>query len=313
MPRPRLHCDRSIALAEKLGNLTALAFAYNSRAIIAFSQGHSSDAITFFKKALAVYEQTGNIHGQAMSCNGMGNMYQNMGHWNEATAYLSRARDTFQQIGDVLHLAFANNNLGEIARNQGRTADAIEAYSEALRSLQQLGASLYVIGVLHMNLGASLIQQRELAGAEQHLQAARSYFEQANSKDFLPELHRHFAEADLVAGKNEAAVEHGRRALRLARELSMRGEEGSSLRTLGEIAIGRGALNEAEQLLTAGLPILEDVQYEYEAARTRFWLSAVLDAQGKPELAEGMRHQAIAVFDRLSAPVEERIGDWGQA
>lgn len=298
----QLDCDRGVELALALDEPTALAFAYNSRAIISFSQGRSADAITYFERALGVYEQTGNIHGQAMSCNGMGNTYKNMGNWNEANSYTLRARDTFSRTGDVLHLAFANNNLGEIARNQGRTADAIAAYGEALRSLQQLGASPYVIGVLHMNLGAALIQQPDLRAATGYLHAANAYFEQANSKDFLPELYRHFAVAALVDGDYDEAGKQANQALRLARELSMRGEEGSSLRTLGEISIGRGDVSAAELLLSEGLAILEDVQYEYEAARTRFWLSAVLDTQGKHELAADMRRQAIAVFDRISAP-----------
>lgn len=236
-----------------------------------------------------------------MSYNGIGNAYQNMGQWSEAAQYLRRARVIFAQTGDELHHVFANNNLGEIARSQGRLDDALTFYQEALHSLEQLGGSQYAIGVLHMNLGATFVRHHAIDTARQHLQTARDYFAAVNARDFLPELYRYFAEAALIAQDVAEAADQGQQALDLARELAMRGEEGNSLRVLGEIAQASDQLDLAAQRLTESLAVLEEVGHEYEAARSRLALAEVYIAQQKPEQALVMLAQCVPVFERLDA------------
>ena len=54
--------------------------------------------------------------------------------------------------------------------------------------------------------------------------------EQVQVRDWLPEMYRHFAEATLLSGDLDGAEAPAQKALKLARELSMRNEEGNSLR-----------------------------------------------------------------------------------
>src|SRR3954465_2705828 len=167
--------------------------------------------------------------------NQIANVYFDLSRWVEADRHYRLARDIFNRIGDAYNLVFLNNNLGGIALNQGRLDEALQFYNAALQSLAQIGGSPYVIGTLHMNLGATFVHQGKIGEAKEHLRQSREYFEQAKVRDFLPEMYRHLAEAALSAGELAEAVTEGEQAVSLARELNMRGEEGSALRVLGEV------------------------------------------------------------------------------
>jgi predicted ATPase/class 3 adenylate cyclase len=297
-------CENGIRIAENLGEATSLAFSHNSRAIVSYSRGDMLEAVAHFQQAAELYQKAGNIHGQALSYNGMGNAYQNLGKWPEAYIYLRRSAEIFNQTGDELHKGFANNNLGEIARNQGRLDEALDYYQQALHTMERLGSSAYVFGVLHMNLGATYVRRKEIGMARQHLETSRLYYEQAGSRDFLPELYRHRSEAALIAGEFELAKADGDSSLRHARELSMRSEEGMALRVLGEVALAKYEFSEAERCLSDSISILNEVKHEYEAARSQLSLAQVYLSQGRQNQGGEQLDQCVLVFERLGAFLE---------
>src|SRR5262249_4181087 len=226
--------------------------------VVSYRRGNSTSAIEDCQKAITLYAQAGNIHGQAKLHNQIANAYFNMGKWSSADIYYRKARNIFNQVGDVHWTAITNNNLGGIAMNQGRLDEALVFYDEALRSFEQMGASQYMIGILHMNLGATFVRRNELETAQLHLHASQAYFDQIKSRDFLAELHRYLAEAALLANNLAGAEAQGQQAFDLARELTMRGEEGNSLRVLGQVASTKGQHGQAERYLSQSLAILEE-------------------------------------------------------
>lgn len=296
--------QRSLRIAARLGEKTVQGRASNLLGHITLLRGNSSGAIEFFHQALDLYEQAENIHGQALAHNHIANAYFYRGQWPEADHHYRRAREIFSQIGDVYNRVIADNNLGGIARNQGRLDEALGFYRAGLRSLEQIGGSLWVLGVFHMNLGATFIRCGQIDTALQHLHTSQDSFSQAQARDFLPEMHRLFAEAALLAGDLSTASAQGRQALSLARELSMRAEEGNSLRVLGEIASARGEAGEAERRLGESLAVLEAVGDEYELARSQLSLACVFLMQGKREQGLEMLERCTAIFRQLDATLD---------
>ena len=297
-------CQQSLSIAETLHELASLAFAYNLRGIIQLTRGNSTPAMGDFQRSLELYDQVGDIHGQARAYNVIANVYFNRGQWPEADHYYRQARDIFNQTGDVYNQAFVDNNLGGISLNQGRLVEALQFYQEALNDLRKIGGSLYVLGVLHMNLGAAFIKQEEVDAAVHHLRISQEHFAAAHARDFLPELYRHFAEAVLLGQNLQEAEAQGQQALSLARELTIRAEEGNSLRVLGEIAGAQDNIGQAERYIGESLAILEEVGDEYEAARSRLALAKVYHSQGKSEQTLTVLDQCIAVFERLQAALD---------
>ncbi|MFQ5576107.1 MAG: tetratricopeptide repeat protein [Anaerolineae bacterium] len=214
------------------------------------------------------------------------------------------AREVFSQIGDVYRCAGANNNLGEIAYRQGRLDEALTYYEDGLQALQQIDGSLYLLGLFHNNIGATFIRRGNIDSAREHLQMAQKYFEQAQARDFLPEMHRLFAEVALQAGDLPEAEIRSQEALNLARELSMRGEEGSSLRELGLIAMAQNELDRAEQHLNQSIRLLEDVGDEYEWARSQLSLARLYISRTNKEAGLSALEKSTEVFQRLDARID---------
>jgi class 3 adenylate cyclase/predicted ATPase len=297
-------CQKSLQIAQQLGELTVLARAYNLLGHITLLRGASANAIEHFQQALDLYQRAGHIQRAAMVHNQIANAHFNLGQWQEAEPNYRRAREIFDQIGDVYNRVFADNNLGGIALNQGQLDQALDFYREALQALEQIGGSPYVMGALHMNLGHTFVRRGEIEAARRHLRASQDYYEQAQARDFLSEMRRYYAEAALLTGDLPEARAQGEQALALARELEMRGEEGCALHVLGQIAIAQEKTDEAERLLQESLSIEEEVGDEYEAARIRLSLARLYAAQGKRKDKLATLDHCIQVFERLGAALD---------
>jgi class 3 adenylate cyclase/predicted ATPase len=293
----------ALDIGQRLDEVAVLARAYNGLGVIALRH-NSVKAIEYFQQAFALYARIGDIQGQATSHNLMANAYFNVGQWDQADHHYRRAREIFDQIGDVYNRIFVDNNLGGIALNQGRLDEALSFYQQSLQALKQIGGSPYVLGVLYMNMGATLIDCDELEEARESLRTSQDYYRQAKARDFLPELHRHFAEVALWDEDLAEAEVQVQKALDLARELTLRGEEGIALRVQGEIALLRGRLDEAAQYLSESLEILQEVADEYETARAQMVLVRVHEHRGDREQALIRLDQCTRVFRKLGARLD---------
>ena len=121
------------------------------------------------------------------------------------------------------------------------------------------------------------------------------------SRDFLPELHRLQAEVELQAGDVAAARREAQTSLDLARELALPGEEGSTLRVLGELSRIDGDLPRAETLLRASHARQREVGDAYEEGRSLLALARVHAAHGRTGDALASLDAALPTFERLSA------------
>jgi len=299
-----LLCKQAQEIMQNTNQLAVLARSYNLQGMISRIQGNNTNAIGCFQKGLQLYEEANDVSGQAISHNGIANAYFYTGQLVEAKRHYSHARVTFDKIGDVYNTLFADNNLGGIALKQGKLNDALESYRNALISLEQIGGSLWVLGALHMNLGHTYVLLQDLASARKHLEISRSYYEQAQSRDFLPELNRLFAKASLHNDDLREARNRATESLDLARELSMRGEEGCSLRVLGEIEMRSGQFELAKKQLTQSLSLLYESGDEYEWAWAQMIFARLHIAEKNFIDAAKRLKLATAVFKKLEARLD---------
>jgi tetratricopeptide (TPR) repeat protein len=291
-------------IAEKLGELSVLASANLLLGLVRWQLSDTAEAVQRYHRALDLYQRAGDLAGQAKAQNNLANAYFKTGQWKDADEQYRRARQTFDQIGAAYNRALAENNLGGIALNQGRVEDAVSFYQQALNTVEKIGASAYVRGTVHMNLGAAYIRQQRAAEAHVQLAESRALFEQTQSRDFWPELHRHLARTALIAKDIPGAEEQANEALRAARELGMRGEEGNALRVLGEIALDKGTPGDALEPLRASVARLAEVADDYELARSQFSLARALSQLHQPAEARMALESALHTFERLDATMD---------
>lgn len=298
-----------LAIAQKLGELVVLARAYNLLGIVTRFQGSGGEALDYFQQSFELHQQAGDMHGQAMAHNQFANAYFDMGRWDDADYHYRQARLIFQQIGDAYFCAVADNNLGGIAVPQGRLADALAFYQSALDGMEKIGSSVWLLGVLQMNLGHTYLRMRDVELTREHLQRCRDYFEQAQSRDFLPEMLRYFAKVALVAGDMDKAESDAHQGLDLAREMSTRSEEGNLLRVLGEVDIVKGAYVQAGAHLDEAIAILQEIGDVYATARAELSLAELKFRMGEQESGVAVLSHCVRVFEELGAVLDiERAG-----
>ena len=211
----------------------------------------------------------------------------------------------FGQLSDTYNRIMAMNNLGGIALNQGQLAEALTFYQDGVALAHQIGGSAWMVGVFEMNLGTTHLRLGQSDIALQHLDASEAQFKQAGSRDFLPELMRHRAEALLLAENLAAAESIIQEAFQLAEEQESQSELGCSQRVLGEILLHKTLPGKAVLELEKSVTILATVGEEYELARSRFVLArAVWLAHEDKEQVLSLLKQSLDVFTRLEAKLD---------
>ena len=291
-------------IGEQLDNVNVVARAHNLTGIIARLRGNRTEAIEQFQQAFSLYQQVNNVHGQALAQNQIATAWFDISDWAQADQFYRAARAIFVQLGDAYNQMAVDNNLGGIALNQGRLDEALTYYRAALRSQEQTGGSLWVLGVLNMNLGHTFMRHGKIEQAQAHLNTSKRYFNEAQARDFLPEMHRLFAGVALLANNLSAAKAEARQSFDIAVEMGSRGEEGLALRIKGEIALWDDQAELAEAHLVNSLTILDEVGDKYEAARTALALAKLYAAQGNEERKQAALTRCIAVFEELEAALD---------
>lgn len=289
----------SLLAAEELNVPSIIARSHNLLGIIDRSRGQGRNAVDHFEESLALYQKIGDLQGAAQAQNSLANAYFDMGDWSDADRFYRQAGQTFSQLGNVYNRVLVDNNLGGIALNQGRLDDALHYYQRALDALTLIGGSLWVMGALHLNLGATHIRRQELPVAFDHLRESRDLFERAHVRDLLPEMHRRLAEAYLAEGELERAKEEAATSLTIAEELAVPGEQGLAWRVRGVIAMTEGQTDEAEAHLEKAIALLQSVGDNYGLACTQLSL-----AQLRAERTESLLRECMPVFERLGAKLE---------
>jgi len=294
----------SLLAAEEMRQPSIVARAHNLLGTIDRLRGRLEEAAEHFQEALALYQEIGNLQGQALAQNTLANAYFDLGRWSDADGYYRKAGQIFSQLGNIYNRLLVDNNLGGIALNQGRLDDALLFYRRALRALEQIGGSLWVMGALNLNLGATYVRRGDIDTAFEHLARSRELFERAKVRDLLPEMHRRLAEAHLAQGGVAAARAEAERSLAIAQELTMLAEQGLTLRTMGAIAIAEGALDEARVHLDQSIALLGQVGDNYGQACAQLTLAEWLTLRGDIGQRDALLELCVPVFERLGAALE---------
>ena len=294
----------SLLAAEELRLPSIVARAHSLMGTIDRLRGRLEVAVEHFEEARTIYRQLGDLQGQAVAQNSLANALFDLGRWREADHYYQEAGRIFSQLGNVYNRLLVDNNLGGIALNQGRADDALLFYRRALRSLEQIGGSLWVMGALNLNLGATHVRRGETAIAFEHLERSRELFAQARVRDLLPEMHRRLAEAHLSLGATAEARREAETSHALAKDLAMLAEVGLALRTLAVISAEERQIDEAMALLKQSIAMLSEVGDNYGLACAQLCLAELHSSRGETELAAALLEKCRPVFERLGAAHE---------
>ncbi|MEZ4517038.1 MAG: tetratricopeptide repeat protein [Chloroflexota bacterium] len=291
----------SLLAASELGAVTIVARSHSLIGHLDRLRGNTDSALEHLQEALDLYREAENLSGQATVLNLLANIYFDSGDWKKSEDFYRQAGQIFNQLGDAYNRSFVDNNRGGIALNQGRLDEALDFYERALKTQERIGKSPYVMGLLHLNLGATQVKRGEQSDALYHLNASQELFDQAQARDFLPELYRRFAEANIAIEELDAARDYIQKSEEIATELAMKGEIGHALRVIGRIELMAQNSQRAEEALLEAVEILEGVSDEYGVAQAHLLLAQLYAAQGDAEQSLAHLEEAEPLLQLLGA------------
>jgi predicted ATPase/class 3 adenylate cyclase len=254
---------------------------------------------THSARALEIYRELGDLVSQGGVLNNLGAIAYYAGRWNEALDLYGQALTSWDQAGDTRSVSLASFNIGEILSAQGRLDEAEPLLREAERASRSAGGaadiaeSMLETALLDARCGrvehalaqleearrlfegsgnpsallladARIAETLELGGEHERAAelAARALAQAADDEGsslVRPVLNRVLGQAQLRAGRPEAARAALELAIDEANRVEHRYEEAlalESLRRLGDESAGRSARRKLlfEQLGIVGLP-----------------------------------------------------------
>lgn len=140
-------------LANRIGDLKNLAYAYKSIGMGYYFQGNYLDALLSWQKSLETFEKINDRLGVSNMLNNLGAVYYNEGDNAKAIEYYIESLKASEALGDSLRIVTALVNIGAVYYSKKATHDmALEYYSRALPMSEAFG-DYDAIGTSAVNIG----------------------------------------------------------------------------------------------------------------------------------------------------------------
>ncbi len=170
--------EENAAVARAHGLVQLVALAELNTGVAAHKRGD-------LKKAIRCYQASthGHCPAQAQALANLGSLYADSGDFELALDYLSRALQAFSRFSGQREIAHVASNLARLNHFLGDLDRAIELSEHALSLSKEIGER-YLEGSALLNLGAILIDKRELHEAQKLLDEARARFEEVGNEGY---------------------------------------------------------------------------------------------------------------------------------
>ena len=286
-------CLRAIEHAQTGGNKEALAHAYRLLDWI-YTELGSPERASYRGLALPLYEELGDLGGQADVLNQLGMDSYFEGRWSEAIDYYHRGEEVAEKTGDAVTAAHGTNNIAEILSDQGHLDAAEPLFQQAYRVWRAARFSLGVPFAIS-NLGRLAARAGRFEEAHERLAEAATQFRDIGAEGQALEAEARIAEAYLLAGHADQALELATRTLQLATALGGLTVLRAMLHRLRGWALMPDDTAAARRALEESLALGRSVQADFEVAQT---LVALAEIEGQPDAGEHEK-EGRSILDRL--------------
>ncbi len=280
-----------------------------------FELGQSKEAEQYYRRALAIELE---LHGErhdhtAQTLHDLGVLLYYGGRFPEAEALYRRSLATYRALYGENHPSVARclNDLAVLLYDTGRFGAATEMYREALPIFRTVNGEEHVEYASGLNnLGRVLLITGQLDAAEpdfrQALAIDRQNFPEGGHEDLILPLNS-LAMIDIARGRLDEAGTLLDEALASARahEHWMLGQV---LTNVGDLAVRRGQLDEAEAALAEARTLLVG-EYGDALKGPAAWRLAILDTvAGSADLARGRLAEADRRLTAAWPVLQTRFG-----
>ena len=295
-------CEKSLACAQGVDDLNALATTENLLGGIYYQLGKWRDAFHHTTRAMVLREQMGYSWGVAATLSNLGILAFVVGHWEKAISFFERSLALRQEMGDVEGGAITQNNLGNAYRGQGKAQEAEPHFRQSIETAKMFNISYHFanssVGLAHV-----ILWQGRLEEAQEILETGLQKAEEIGAQDVLAEAYRVQAELLLAQNKTEQALTIAHQAAKIAATVGNRSYEAASWRIASEAALQQNNLPLAYDLIGQAQETLTDVTDDLESGHIMVQAYRICRLGGQDEQAEANLLAAREIFTRLDAHI----------
>jgi tetratricopeptide (TPR) repeat protein len=295
----------------RAGDADARADARLLAATAATRLGELSQAESLADDALRRFAERGDFDGRMRALNLLGVIGFERGRLPEAELRLTEALSLAYRLEDSLIAARASNNLASVAHLRGRPEEAVGLYRGALLGYQRLGDRRGTAESYH-NLGLTYRQLADYDEAEKAVTQAVRHAESVGEPTLMALTSGGRAELRIDQGDTALALPDLDRAFRMA-ELAGDVIGVAELRRIRAVAAWReGRYEEAVEEAETGRHTAEEHGVALLVAECAALAALAYRAQGRTDIAEARRAEAVEVFRSLGAVklLERFDADW---
>lgn len=227
-------------------------------------------------------------------------------HWD--VGELTRAEDLYLQLlvsasdaGDDHVLGWVSSALGCIASIRGHFEQALTFGARAIAAQQRLGAPRWLADSYN-NMAVTLRELGYYAEAEEQLQRAAAYARTARNEGALVVVDVERAFLAYLRGDTPLAAVLARRALEHAVSVGNPVWEGEARRVQAVVARAADRLDEARDLLLAGLACARRKPHPLLQAEIFEELGVLEQLAGDAAAARAAGNASVALFEALGSP-----------
>lgn len=281
MTKARDTYESALAIHRALGDREGMAKCYNNLALVAKNRGHLAEAAEYLEKALDLAREVGGKPQIGIRANNLGIIEYKRGRFERARVLWEEGLRIFRELGNRWEVSLGHLNLAHYYRVTRDFSKAEEHYQLSLEKAREKGhrrcEALYYeyFGELCFRRGES---ERAEGLLTEGLGFARRTFPEGG-QDVVCEILRRRAEVRIRREDLAGAYADLRSALRLARQIGDRFEEGAIRRVFGLYHVARDRRRHAERHLRRSVSILAQIGARFEEALSATLLGELAGAR----------------------------------
>jgi adenylate cyclase len=205
-PKALEYYQRSIKIAEEIGNKEISSIAINNIGNIYFRQEDYHKALKYYQRSLKIKEELGDKKGSAITITNIGIIYSRQGEYSKALEYYQRSLKISEEIGNKRGSAITINNIASVYRGQGDYPKALIYFQRSLKIKEELGDKKGMALVIK-DIGTLYQMQGDYPKALEYCKRAVSISEEIGALDREKEACKCLYDTYKAMGKgNEALV-----------------------------------------------------------------------------------------------------------
>lgn len=299
--------EESLALRREVGDKLGIANSLNNLGNLASHQGHYPSAQALYAESLALKREMGDKSGIANTLQALGQVAHLQGDYPAARRLLEESLATMRELGHMWRISNLLVWLGTVAAAQGDYLAARELNNESLALARQIG-NKPIVAYAIMNLGNIAYAQGDYPAARLALNESLALSKDIQDKSSLAYALLSLGQLEL-AERNPAARQPILDCLHLARQLSEKPLQTSSLIGAAGLASFQGDTQLAAQLLGAVESALKALNAVIEPDLKEFHVqtqAAVWQAMGEPACQSAWQQGSLwSLDDALAIAVEQ--------